>query len=347
MSEIILYTNQLSKTFAENTSVAVHQVSLNITQGEILALTGPSGAGKTTLLRLLAGLILPDEGAIYYREELVNMYAKELVPGHPDINMVFQDFKLFPNHTVAENISYQLRYYDKTEQQEKTDELLDIFHLQAFANKYPRELSGGQQQRVALAKALSAEPEILLLDEPFSQIDGILKQGIKLALKQLVNRYNTTLIFVTHDTTDALSFANRVALMQNGQLIQTASPQHIYQQPTNQFAACFFGICNILHNSLLPKDLQPKNTTNQIVCIRPEQIKITKPKKANLYGKVLQQQFMGGYYLVQVHINDELRLWIHSQESLPLQTKVNLSIVNWWELPAENESIDIKKPSDQ
>jgi iron(III) transport system ATP-binding protein len=347
MSDIILYTHQLSKKFAENTSVAVHKVSLNIAQGEILALTGPSGAGKTTLLRLLAGLMLPDEGSIYYGEELINTYAEELVPGHPDIHMVFQDFKLFPNHTVAENISYQLRYYDKSEQQEKTNELLEVFHLQAFANKYPRELSGGQQQRVALAKALSAEPEILLLDEPFSQIDGILKQEIKLALKQLVNRYNTTLVFVTHDTTDALSFADRVAVMQHGQFVQTASPQQIYQQPTNQFVACFFGVCNILHNSLLPKDLQPKNAPNQTVCIRPEQIKITKPKKAHLCGRVSQQQFMGGYYLAQVHISDKLSLWVYSQESLQLQAKVHLSIIDWWELPVENESIDIKKPSDQ
>lgn len=347
MSDIILYTNQLSKTFAENTSAAVHQVSLNIAQGEILALTGPSGAGKTTLLRLLAGLMLPDEGSIYYGEELINTYAEELVPGHPDIHMVFQDFKLFPNHTVAENISYQLRYYDKTEQQEKTDELLEIFHLQAFANKYPRELSGGQQQRVALAKALSAEPEILLLDEPFSQIDSILKQEIKLALKQLVNRYNTTLVFVTHDTTDALSFADRVAVMQHGQLVQTASPQQIYQQPTNKFVACFFGVCNILHNSLFPKHLQLKNTTNQIVCIRPEQIKISKSKKAHLCGKVLLQQFMGGYYLAKIQVNKGLSLWVRTQESLQFQTKVHLSIADWWELPAENKGVDIKIPSDQ
>lgn len=333
MSDIILYTHQLSKTFVENTSAAVHQVSLKVLQGEILALTGASGAGKTTLLRLLAGLIMPNEGHIYYGDELINDYAEELVPGHPDIHMVFQDFKLFPNHTVAENISYQLRYYDKAEQQEKTEELLQIFHLQAFANKYPRELSGGQQQRVALAKALSAEPEILLLDEPFSQIDGILKQEIKLALKQLVNRYNTTLVFVTHDTTDALSFADRVALMQNGQLIQLASPEQIYQQPTNQFVAHFFGLCNLFNSHLLPKALNKKKNSDQMICIRPEQIKLTKPQKAELNGRITQQQFMGSYYLIQVQTDNGLSLWVHSPKALGIDKAVYLSIKDWWVLP--------------
>ncbi|EAY31363.1 ABC transporter ATP-binding protein [Microscilla marina] len=335
MSDIILHTDQLSKTFVQSTAAAVHQVSLQVTQGEVLALTGPSGAGKTTLLRLLAGLMLPDQGTVYYKDELVNEYAEELVPGHPDIHLVFQDFKLFPNHTVAENINYQLRYYDQATQQQRTEELLQIFHLQAFAKKYPRELSGGQQQRVALAKALSAEPEILLLDEPFSQIDGILKQEIKQALKQLVNRYNTTLVFVTHDTQDALSFTDKVALIQGGQLIQTASPEDMYHKPTNQFVARFFGLCNVFNSQLLPKGFIKNNDADQTVCIRPEQLKVTKAKKAHLSGQVIQQQFMGNHYLLQVQSNDGLSLWVYSLAPFKPSTTIHLSITDWWTLPNE------------
>ncbi|WP_299454084.1 ABC transporter ATP-binding protein [uncultured Microscilla sp.] len=335
MANIILHTDQLSKTFVQNAEAAVHQVSLQVTQGEVLALTGPSGAGKTTLLRLLAGLMLPNQGTIYYKDELVNEYAEELVPGHPDIHLVFQDFKLFPHHTVGENINYQLRYYDHTTQQQRTEELLQTFHLQAFVKKYPRELSGGQQQRVALAKALSAEPEILLLDEPFSQIDGILKQEIKQALKQLVKRYNTTLVFVTHDTRDALSFADKVALMQGGQLIQTASPEDIYQKPTNQFVARFFGLCNVFSSQLLPKGFIKNHNVDQIVCVRPEQLKVTKAKKAHLSGQVIQQQFMGNHYLLQVQSNNGLNLWVYSLASLKPGTTIYLSITDWWVLSKE------------
>ena len=285
-------------------------------------------------MRVLAGLILPDEGTVHYNDELINEYAEELVPGHPDIHLVFQDFKLFPNHTITENIAYPLKYYDKDIQQERSEELLQLFHLQAFAEKYPRELSGGQQQRVALAKAMAAEPEVLLLDEPFSQIDGMLKHEIKQALQQLVNDYETTLVFVTHDTTDALSFAHRMALINQGQLLQVDSPQNIYHRPVNQFVARFFGLCNFLSGNLLPDEITIPDNSNQVVCIRPEQLKVSKQKKAHFTGRVTNQQFMGNYYLLEVKISPEQNLLVQTTKTYPLDTNIHLSMSDMHVFPA-------------
>ncbi|OJJ16571.1 hypothetical protein BKI52_32160 [marine bacterium AO1-C] len=315
MSDVILQINHLSKQFPDTPIAAVQDISLQISQGAIVALTGPSGAGKTTLLRLLAGLLLPDAGTIYLNDELVNAYAEELVAGHPDIHMVFQDFKLFPNHTVQENIAYPLRYYNKDFQQTKTQELLTLFHLETFANKYPRELSGGQQQRVALAKAMAAEPAVLLLDEPFSQIDGRLKQEIKQALKLLVTEYDTTLIFVTHDTHDALSFANQVALIHQGNLVQFSSPEQIYQKPTNQFVASFFGWCNFLKGNNLPTRLKNGRSKSSLACIRPEQLQITSKSLADFQGSVKRQYFMGNHYILDIETNAQQTLQVFSPEA--------------------------------
>lgn len=330
MSDVILQVEHLSKQYPDTPIAAIHDISLSIYQGEIMALTGPSGAGKTTLLCLMAGLLQPDKGSIYLREELVNTYAEELIAGHPDIHLVFQDFKLFPNHTVQENIAYPLRYYDRETQESRTQELLQLFHLQVFAQKYPRELSGGQQQRVALAKAMAAEPEVLLLDEPFSQIDGKLKQEIKQALKHLVKEYDTTLIFVTHDTSDALSFADRIALINQGQMAQLGSPQELYQKPTNQFVANFFGLCNVLKKSDLPLRIATSQEPKNLICIRPEQLNIVKKAEADFSGKVIQQYFMGSHYILNVEIAPHQSLQVFSWQPQNENTSLYLKITGWY-----------------
>ena len=329
MSDVILQVEHLSKQYPDTSIAAIHDISLSVYQGEIMALTGPSGAGKTTLLCLMAGLLQPDKGSIYLREELVNTYAEELIAGHPDIHLVFQDFKLFPNHTVQENIAYPLRYYDRDTQESRTQELLQLFHLHAFAQKYPRELSGGQQQRVALAKSMAAEPEVLLLDEPFSQIDGKLKQEIKQALKHLVKEYDTTLIFVTHDTSDALSFADRIALINHGQMIQLGSPQNLYQKPTNQFVSNFFGICNVLDTNNLPSRITSIQGQQKLACIRPEQLSIVKKAEADFSGKVTQQYFMGSHYIINVEIASHKSLQVFSLQPKTENTSVHLKITGW------------------
>ena len=326
MSDVILQIDHLSKQFTDTPIAAVRDISLQIFSGEVMALTGPSGAGKTTLLRLLAGLLSPDEGHIYLKDELVNTYAEELVAGHPDIHLVFQDFKLFPNHTVQENIAYPLRYYNQDFQQIKTEELLTLFHLEAFATKYPRELSGGQQQRVALAKAMAAEPTMLLLDEPFSQIDGKLKQEIKQALGHLVKEYGTTLIFVTHDTLAALSFADRIALICEGELVQVGTPETIYQKPTNQFVASFFGQCNFLKASNIPARFRTNAPANDIACIRPEQARLVPEPMSDFNGTITQQYFMGSHYMLNVTISTQQVFWVVTQQAYQIGQAVYLKI---------------------
>lgn len=337
MADIILHINRLSKQFPDTSLAAISNISLHIQKGEILALTGPSGAGKTTLLKILAGLMLPDQGTVHYQDELVNTYAEELVPGHPDIHLVFQDFKLFPNHTVAENIAYPLKFYEKTIQTESVKELLQFFHLENFAKKYPRELSGGQQQRVALAKAMAAEPEVLLLDEPFSQIDGMLKHEIKQALQTLITNYNTTLVFVTHDTTDALAFAHRIVLINQGCLTQIGSPQEIYQKPINPSVARFFGLCNLLPAHILPPPLAVSKSFQQLACIRPEQFRIVSQKKADFSGKIIHQQFLGNHYVLEVQSNFSQNLLVFSQKPYVLGKSIHLKVedVHWFETKEE------------
>lgn len=225
--------NQVTKQFGA--LEAVSKVSLAINAGEIISLVGESGSGKTTLLRMMACLIEPELGMIQLQGKNLRFFSQYLVKGHPEIKLVAQDFQLFPNISLRENIAYALRNAEHCYQQKRTDGLLSLCGLMAIQHRLPKEVSGGEKQRAAIAKALADEPLLLLLDEPFSQLDTLNKQKLKDLLLQLNASEQTTILFVTHDLLDAFTLAHRVGVMQHGELVQMGTPQQILQNPKTTY----------------------------------------------------------------------------------------------------------------
>jgi spermidine/putrescine transport system ATP-binding protein len=224
--------------------VAVDSLDLDVKAGEFLALLGPSGCGKTTTLRMLAGFEQPDEGYI----RISGQYVQGVAPHKRDVNTVFQHYALFPHMTVAENVAYGLRQkgVDKSETSRRVGESLEMVKMTPLARRKPRQLSGGQQQRVALARALVNKPAVLLLDEPLGALDRKLRQEMQIELKLLQTQVGITFIFVTHDQEEALSMSDRIVVMLDGHVEQTADPDTIYDEPSSAFVAGFIGQQNFL-----------------------------------------------------------------------------------------------------
>jgi spermidine/putrescine transport system ATP-binding protein len=224
--------------------VAVDDVSFQVRQGEFLTLLGPSGCGKTTTMRLIAGLERPTAGEIFIRQENVT----DAPPYARDVSLMFQNYALFPHKNVFDNISFGLKYRErglsKDERSQRVKEALDLVHLPGIEARYPRQLSGGQQQRVALARALVIKPAVLLLDEPLSNLDLKLREQMRVELKQIQELVGITFIFVTHDQEEALMLSDRVAVMEEGKIIQVGVPREVYEKPKSRFVAEFIGQSN-------------------------------------------------------------------------------------------------------
>ncbi len=225
-------------------TVAVDNVSLEINEGEFFTIIGPSGCGKTTTLRIIAGFELPEQGKIYFDEQDVT-YLK---PYHRNTAMVFQNYALWPHMTVYDNIAYGLRLRKVPEEEikKKVKWALELVDLEGVEKRYPLQLSGGQQQRVALARALVVEPNVLLLDEPLSNLDAKLRVEMREEIKSLQKRLKITTIYVTHDQLEALSMSDRIAVMNKGKVLQVDTPTNLYFKPNSLFVASFLGRSNVL-----------------------------------------------------------------------------------------------------
>lgn len=199
----------------------IQNFTLEIQRGEVICILGESGSGKSTVLRLIAGLEFPLKGRMLVNGKVLFDDRNFVVPEKRGIGMVFQDYALFPHMTVAENIEFGLKHFNSREKKERVDEMLKLVHLEDFAQRYPYELSGGQQQRVAIARAVGPEPSILLLDEPFSNLDAHLRHTIREELSRILQETGVTSIFVTHDQEDAKRIADRVVILEKGKTIQT------------------------------------------------------------------------------------------------------------------------------
>src|SRR5213080_895600 len=232
----------VSKRFG--TSTAVDGLSLEIAPGELVALVGGSGCGKTTTLRLVAGFERPDAGDVCFDDRVVN----DVPPARRGVGIVFQSYALFPTMTVADNIAFGLRVarWAPPRIRERVEELLALMHLEGLGGRYANQLSGGQQQRVALARALARRPEILLLDEPLSALDAKIRLRLRGEIRRIQQDLGITTVYVTHDQEEALSIADRIAVMRKGRIEQVGRPEEIYARPRTDFVADFIGVSNLL-----------------------------------------------------------------------------------------------------
>jgi putative spermidine/putrescine transport system ATP-binding protein len=277
---------------------AVDDVTLDIAAGEFFAMLGPSGSGKTTCLRLIAGFEQPTSGHI----EIFGETAEGVPPYRRNVNTVFQDYALFPHMTVLDNVAYGLmvKGMGKTERHARAEQALDLVELEGFGTRRPSQLSGGQRQRVALARALVNEPKVLLLDEPLGALDLKLREQMQVELKTLQRNLGITFVFVTHDQGEALSMADRVAVFNEGRIVQAATPSEIYERPANRFVADFVGSSNVLSPGFAARAGAERKWTS----LRPERIALLDgklpAKHASVTGRIKAIHYQGAVKRIAV-----------------------------------------------
>jgi ABC-type Fe3+/spermidine/putrescine transport system ATPase subunit len=327
MNEIHLRIENVHKTFGK--TKALDSVSLDIARGSFTTFLGPSGCGKTTLLRMIAGFYEVEHGNLYMGDRLIND-----VPSHlRNAVMVFQDYALFPHMTIRENITYGLRIQKMTREdiEKRLQKTIGYLGIEALLDRTPGQISGGQQQRVALARALVMEPEILLLDEPLSNLDAKLRINIRAELRQLQRRLKITTIYVTHDQAEALSLSDRIAVMNEGKIVQYGSPFEIYYRPRNTFVASFVGIVNLMKGKVassssrtilvsvggepvlvVPADKEAERTYKPgddiTLCVRPETIRL----ESALRGQGNGENVFRGRVVNSIFEGSSVRYWIES-----------------------------------
>ncbi len=333
----------ISKDFG--TFRAVNNVSFEVKEGEILTLLGPSGCGKSTTLRMIAGFLYPDEGRIFFGDYDVT----ELPPQRRNTAMVFQNYALWPHMSVRKNVEFGLsiRHVVKGEKDAAVQEALRKVHMEEFADKMPNKLSGGQQQRVAVARALVVNPDVLLLDEPLSNLDAKLRLETRQEIRDLVKELQLTTIFVTHDQSEALSISDRIAVLDTGSMRQIGAPESIWMKPTSAFVGSFIGEANTLEFEVVklqdsviilknPLDQSEKfnrltstyffgaKNVGEIVrtVIRPENIRILTEYSDQdnvISGTVNSIMFLGSYTYVQVLLTGNVPLVIHAPIDISLE----------------------------
>ncbi len=274
-------------------------VSCKVKPGEIVSIVGPTGAGKSTLLHCIAGLYNIDEGKIYLDGQKILGPKENLIPGHPDIKHVAQDFNLLPNHTAEENIWAELHQYFKYEKQEIATTVLKEFNILTLRNKLPRMLSGGQQQRIALAKAIAERPKLLLLDEPFNQQDSWNKEEVLIAIHNLAKELNIGVIMVTHQYEDALHLSDEIWVMQKGKLKQKGTPKEIFFEPKSESIASLFGEFLIINNKI----------------VRP--ISLVKRDTGKIEASVIESRFKGNRYEYLMSYKDQKFSMVGSKSVKP------------------------------
>jgi iron(III) transport system ATP-binding protein len=313
MSGSIVVCDGITKQFGA--VVAVNRVSLAIEKGEIMALIGKSGCGKTTTLRLIAGFDRPDSGTITVAGRQVSDAGKVVPPEQRRIGMVFQNYALFPHLTVAENVAYGLNSQNRAEKQTQVQRTLALVGLDGLEKRMPHELSGGQQQRVALARALAPNPDVILLDEPFSNLDAGLRRMVRDEVRNILRQAGITTIIVTHDQEEALSIADRVAVMDKGEVIQVGTPFEVYSHPRTRNVASFLGDANFIPGTangthvtcaLGTLPLHMPQQGNVSVMVRPEQIALNIDERGQ--GNVQHVTFFGHDQLVLVELDRQVRI---------------------------------------
>lgn len=309
-------------SFAYTNKPIINNVSFTVARGQNLAILGESGCGKSTLLKLIYGLYDVNDGTIFWNENQILGPKYNLIPGMPFIKYLAQDFDLMPYITVAENIGSYLSNTNISQKKDRVQELLDIVEMSDFANVKPNTLSGGQQQRVAIARVLALEPEILLLDEPFSHIDNSRKNALRRNLFAYLKNKNITCIVATHDSTDALSFSDQTIIIQNGEIVQQDISSTVYTNPKSKYVASLFGEVNELKPSQLSIFNENNSPDDESLFLYSHQLKIT--ENGILKVRVRNSYFRGNHYLIKAALDKQVIFFEH-ETSLSFNLEVTLN----------------------
>ena len=355
----VLTIQKLSKKFGER--FAVNQASWSAQSGQIICLLGHSGCGKTTMLRLIAGLETPTEGSIQLERKVLWDPYQQVQAEERNIGFVFQDYALFPHLSVLENVMFGLKKIPKHERQSIAENALKHVSMSHHIHSYPHTLSGGEQQRVALARALAPKPHVLLMDEPFSNLDHRLRDQIRQSTIDILKQTSTTTIIVTHDPEEALQIADQIILMHQGKIIQSGTPKQLYFQPKTLFAARYFSDLNEIKTQIQDQQLHtifgniaiPKHLTsnNEIRCyFRPHQLRVNRIKTENsLAAKIISSNFLGYSQLLKLKIEAEdkvLSAYVeysqHYDQADTVYLSLDLSQCFFYE---SNDSIEIHQSS--
>ena len=296
----MIQIKNITKSFGQKK--VLNHISGTVKKGALISLVGMSGSGKTTLLKIIAGLVESDSGSIYLNKKKLQGPKEKLIAGHEEIKLVFQDYALKPNMSVEENLNYALLEYGEVYKKNRVEQLIEICGLESLRPQHPQELSGGQKQRVAFARALANEPEVILMDEPFSNLDPLTKQNLLIETKSLAKKTETTVILVTHDTRDAMEIADEIWVLQKGKIAQKGKPHEVYQYPKTPQIARLFGIINLLNERQSHELLNIKYSTGAWI----ENIKIT--SKGMIKGYVKEVIFNGGNHKLLISIDQDLDL---------------------------------------
>ena len=332
----LLALHGVSKRFAPDAPLAVDGLSFTVEEGEIVALLGPSGCGKTTTLRIVAGFEEPDAGTVAIRGAVMAAPGRMVPPEARGVGIVFQDYALFPHLPVEDNVAFGLQNLARGARRERVERVLELVALPDMARRYPHELSGGQQQRVALARALAPAPALMLLDEPFSNLDADLRAQMREEVERILRETGTTAVFVTHDQEEAFTLADRVGVLRAGHLEQMAPPQQVYHRPATRFVASFVGAADFLPGvvgrqgivtevgTFANVDRLPEGQPVEVM-IRPDDISFV--PEASGAGTITRRYFRGPATVYCVRLPSGLR--VHSSQPsasmLPTGTRVALS----------------------
>ncbi len=318
----LLALEDVTKRYAPAQPPAVDGLTLTVAQGEILALLGPSGCGKTTTLRLIAGFEAPDSGRVVMRGETMAGPGSWIPPEGRGIGIVFQDYALFPHLTVAENVGFGLQHLGRSGRPPRVRQILELVGLETFVSRYPHELSGGQQQRVALARALAPAPALILLDEPFSNLDADLRAQMREEVERILRNTGTTSIFVTHDQEEAFTLADRVGVLNEGRLEQLDAPETIYHHPATLFVAEFVGAADFLPGLVTPygivtelgvfADTEARRLGKKVkVMLRPDDVTFLPSSVGD--GTIVRRDFRGSENLYCIRLPSGQR--VHSSQA--------------------------------
>ena len=325
---------------AYNKALVIDDISFNLNEGELACLLGPSGCGKTTILRAISGFQNIESGNISLDKNIIATKSINVLPEKRNVGMVFQEHALFPHLTLAKNISFGLHKLSKNEQKKKTRLMLDLIGMSDFGERYPHELSGGQAQRVALARAIAPQPKLLLLDEPFSNLDTELRESLGYEIRNLLKELGITSIMVTHDQHDAFALGDKVGVMSQGKLLQWDTSFNLYHAPNSRFVANFIGDGVFVKGTLIKEDTVSTKfgeikgekvgaliNGNEIdLLIRPDDVSVN--ANSNIRGRIIRKAFKGAQtlYTLKLETGEQLMSLMPSHDDYEINEVIGVTI---------------------